>query len=155
LTNIKITFPEDLQFAAAILSVGSAASGEKSMARIGFGQDSHSFSTHRERQLVLGGVNVPNESGLEGNSDADVVLHALCRALEQAIGKDSFSRYADELCRKGITDSREYVRIAMRNVEQAGYRVNNVGLTIEALRPKIEPLRDAMRKSIADLLNVP
>jgi 2-C-methyl-D-erythritol 4-phosphate cytidylyltransferase/2-C-methyl-D-erythritol 2,4-cyclodiphosphate synthase len=154
LTNLKITFPEDLRFAAAILSMDRESGGEKTMARIGFGQDSHRFSSQHERRLVLGGVDVPDEAGLDGNSDADVVLHALCRALEQAIGKDSFSRYADELCRKGVTDSREYVRVAMQNVEAAGYGVNNVGITIEAARPKIEPLRAAMRASIAALLRI-
>ena len=59
---------------------------------------------------------MPGARGLDGNSDADVVLHALCRALEQAIGDDAFSRYADEMSRNGIDDSREYVKVARANV---------------------------------------
>ena len=153
-SNVKITFPEDLQFAAAVLAAENLPGGEKGMARVGFGQDSHGFSVDPRRPLMLGGIEFPDEAGLDGDSDADVVLHALCRALEQAIGKDSFSRYADELSRKGITDSREYVRMASAHVEEAGYRVNNVGLTIEAQRPRIEPLRLAMQRSIAGLLRI-
>lgn len=125
------------------------------MFRIGLGQDSHRFSQDPTRKLVLGGVYIPDVAGLDGNSDADVVLHALCRALEQAIGRDEFSRYADEMNARGINDSGEYVRVAAAHVAEAGYRVNNVGITIEARRPRIDPIRQAMRASIASLLDVP
>ncbi|MEP6610210.1 MAG: 2-C-methyl-D-erythritol 2,4-cyclodiphosphate synthase [Burkholderiaceae bacterium] len=124
------------------------------MFRVGFGQDSHPFSRDPERRLVLGGIVVANESGLDGNSDADVVLHALCRALEQAIGLDSFSQYADEMSQRGIQDSRAYVEVARSHVEAAGYRVNNVGLSIEARRPRIDLLRDAIKTSVANLLGI-
>jgi 2-C-methyl-D-erythritol 2,4-cyclodiphosphate synthase len=124
------------------------------MFRVGFGQDSHRFSSDATRRLVLGGVGVPDSPGLEGNSDADVVLHALCRALEQALGDDAFSRYADEMSSRGVVDSREYVKVARSRVEQAGYRINNVGLTIEARRPRIGPLRTALKASVAGLLNI-
>ena len=124
------------------------------MFRVGFGQDSHRFSDDDARPLMLGGVLVPGTRGLDGNSDADVVLHALCRALEQAIGDDAFSRYADDMSRDGINDSREYVKVARANVERAGYVVNNVGLTIEARTPKVEPLRDAIKATVAALLGI-
>ena len=122
--------------------------------RVGLGQDSHRFSTDPRRPLVLGGIVIPGARGLDGNSDADVVLHALCRALEQAIGDDAFARYADDMSRNGINDSREYVKVARANVGRAGYDVNNVGLTIEASTPKIEPLRDGMKASVAALLGI-
>ncbi|HZQ61063.1 MAG TPA: 2-C-methyl-D-erythritol 2,4-cyclodiphosphate synthase [Casimicrobiaceae bacterium] len=124
------------------------------MSRVGLGQDSHRFSTDPARALVLGGVTLPNQPGLDGHSDADVVLHALCRALEQAIGGDDFSRYADAMCEQGITDSRAYVSVALAHVEAAGYRVNNVGVTIEAKRPKIEPVRTEIQRAIAKLLGI-
>jgi len=124
------------------------------MFRVGLGQDSHRFSADAGRALVLGGVVVPGGRGLDGNSDADVVLHALCRALEQAIGTDGFSRYADAMSRDGINDSREYVKVALANVHRAGYDVGNVGLTIEARTPKIEPLREAIKDSVAALLRI-
>ena len=103
---------------------------------------------------MLGGVHVPGEAGLDGNSDGDVILHALCRALEQAIGRGSFSRYADEMSRNGVNDSREYVKVASSHVGEAGYRVNNVGLSIEARRPKIEPLSEAISSVVAGLLGI-
>lgn len=124
------------------------------MFRVGFGQDSHRFSTDPSRPLVIGGVVFEGQPGLEGDSDADVVLHALCRALEQAIGGDSFSRYADAMSRAGIDDSGEYVKVARSNVEDAGYRIGNVGITIEALRPRIEPHASRMKESIATLLGI-
>lgn len=124
------------------------------MSRVGLGQDSHRFSADPARKLVLGGVVVAGHPGLEGNSDADVVLHALCRALEQAIGADAFSQYADEMSRNGINDSREYVKVARVHVQDAGYRVNNVGVSIEAHRPRIDPVRLEMKRSIAELLGI-
>ena len=125
------------------------------MFRVGFGQDSHRFSTDSSRKLVLGGVLIPDAPGLDGNSDADVVLHALCRALEQALGRQDFSRYADEMSRNGINDSQEYVKVARTHVEQAGYRVNNVGLSIEALKPKVDPFCDAIKTVVAGILGIP
>ena len=122
--------------------------------RVGLGQDSHRFSDAANRPLVLGGIVVQGARGLDGNSDADCVLHALCRALEQAIGNDAFSHYADEMSRNGVNDSREYVKVARANVERAGYVVNNVGLTIEARTPKIDPVRDAIKASVAALLGI-
>jgi 2-C-methyl-D-erythritol 2,4-cyclodiphosphate synthase len=82
------------------------------------------------------------------------VLHALCRALEQALGTDSFSRYADEMSRRGIDDSREYVAVARSHVEEAGYVVNNVGLTIEARQPQLDVWRQPMKESVAALLRI-
>ncbi len=124
------------------------------MFRVGFGQDSHRFSSDATRKLVLGGVLIPGAQGLEGNSDADVVLHALCRALEQAVGRQDFSHYADEMSRNGINDSREYVKVARIHVEEAGYRVNNVGLSIEALKPRVAAFCDAMKNVVAEILAV-
>ena len=124
------------------------------MFRVGFGQDSHRFAKTGGRKLVLGGVYIPGAIGLAGNSDADVVLHALCRALEQAIGQDGFSRYADEMSRRGIDDSRQYVAVALARVADAGYRVNNVGVSIEAHTPRIDPVRAEMKTSIATLLGI-
>lgn len=104
---------------------------------------------------MLGGVLIPDARGLDGNSDADVVLHALCRALEQAVGREDFSRYADEMTRNGVTDSAEYVKVAKRHVEEAGYRVNNIGLSIEASKPRIDVFCDAIKNLVAGILGIP
>jgi 2-C-methyl-D-erythritol 2,4-cyclodiphosphate synthase len=123
--------------------------------RVGMGQDSHRFEDEAStKPLVLGGVVFPGHPGLQANSDGDVVLHAVFNALSQAIGKRSLGVYADPLCAKGITDSREYLRVALDMVRAAGYTVNNVGVSIEARRPKIEPKAGEMKTSLARLLDV-
>lgn len=124
------------------------------MFRVGFGQDSHKFSCDQERKLMLGGVEVPGEPGLDGNSDADVVIHALCRALEQAIAGDSFFIYADKLHAQGINDSLEYLKIAKQHIAESGFIISNIGLSLECQRPKIIPIADAIRQTIADTLEI-
>ena len=125
------------------------------MFRIGFGQDSHCFSNNLEKKLILGGVEFPSgNKPLEGNSDADVVIHALCNALEQAIGKDSLSVYSDKMCKNGITDSREYLKVAAGHILKNGYFINNIGITIEAKFPKILSMSGKIRESLASCLKI-
>lgn len=97
---------------------------------------------------------MPGEKGLEGNSDADVVIHSLCRALEQSIGGESFSIYADDMHKRGIDSSVEYLKIAKSHVEEAGYRINNIGINIEAKKPRIIPIASQIRNNISQILNV-
>jgi 2-C-methyl-D-erythritol 2,4-cyclodiphosphate synthase len=122
--------------------------------RVGLGQDSHRFSTDPSRKLILGGVEVSNEQGLEGNSDADVVTHALCRALEQAIGGESFSVYADEMQKSGINDSMEYLKKAVDHVWKEGYEINNVGISIEAKKPNISSIAQKMKIILANVMKI-
>jgi len=117
------------------------------------GQDSHRFS-EVDKKLILGGFEVDLKNGLEGNSDGDVVIHALCNALEQAIGGDSFSVYADELCGRGVVDSREYLKVALENISKKGYQINNIGITIEAKTPKILPIADEIKGSLTKILKI-
>lgn len=124
------------------------------MFRVGFGQDSHRFSNNLDKKLVLGGVKVFGAKGLEGNSDADVVLHALCNALEQAIGGNSLSTYSDQMCKNGIVDSAEYLKVAVRHIKEAGYIVNNAGISIEAKTPKIADISDSMREALKNILEI-
>jgi len=77
--------------------------------RIGIGQDSHRFAI-KKKKLVLGGFQVPNYLGLDAKSDGDVIIHAICNALMTAIGKGSFSVYADPLYRRGICNSTIYLK---------------------------------------------
>ncbi len=122
--------------------------------RVGFGQDSHRFSSDENRRLFLGGLEIPNEKGLEGNSDADVIIHALCNALMQAVGNDSFSTYADSMCQKGITDSQEYLKVALGHIQEKGYVINNIGLSIEARQPKILPITNEIKENLANILGI-
>lgn len=124
------------------------------MFRIGMGQDSHRFSLDEKRKLILGGIEIEGEKGMVSNSDGDVIIHALCNALEQAIGGDSLSVYADPMCRKGITDSREYLKVALGHIQEKGYLINNLGISIEAKTPKILPMADKIRKSLAEVLQI-
>lgn len=121
--------------------------------RIGYGYDVHRLT--EGRPLVLGGVTIPWEKGLLGHSDADVMLHALMDALlgAAALGNighlfpDSDQRY------RGI-DSRKLLRRVAVLLEQEGYAVGNVDLTLVAQRPKIAPYIDDMRTNIAADLGV-
>jgi len=121
--------------------------------RIGQGYDVHRLV--KDRPLILGGVTVPHSKGLDGHSDADVLLHAICDALLGAaalgdIGKhfpDTSQHYA------GI-DSRELLRAVARLLVENNYKVINVDSTIIAERPKLAPYIDLMRQNIASDLEI-
>ena len=121
------------------------------MSRIGIGQDSHAFD--KNKKLVLGGVSLEGP-GMKANSDGDVVMHALCNALASAVGKGSLSTYADKMYKEGITESKEYVKVALDFVKEAGFKVNNVSVSIEARIPKIDPHVKEMKRCIAGLLGI-
>ncbi|PID99678.1 MAG: 2-C-methyl-D-erythritol 2,4-cyclodiphosphate synthase [Acidobacteria bacterium] len=122
--------------------------------RVGMGQDSHPFDKNQNKPCVIGGVHVEGVPGLRGHSDGDVVVHALCAAIEQALGRTNFSTYADEMCKSGITDSLSYLAVAMEHLRADGYAVNNVGISIEALKPKILPIEDKMKNTLAQAMDV-
>lgn len=116
--------------------------------RVGHGYDVHRYK--EGRALILGGVTVPFEYGLDGHSDADVLLHAICDALLGAvalgdIGKhfpDSDDRY------KGI-DSRLLLRHTVELLEKSGWAVGNIDATVIAQKPKLAPFITAMRENIS------
>jgi 2-C-methyl-D-erythritol 2,4-cyclodiphosphate synthase len=122
--------------------------------KVGIGQDSHKFCKEpypKDRQLILGGVVFEGEPPLEGNSDADVILHALCNAISGITGKPILGAVADEMCRRGITDSKEYVRRALKDLKGT---IVHISFSIEAKRPKFAPKIDLIRDSIATLLEM-
>jgi 2-C-methyl-D-erythritol 2,4-cyclodiphosphate synthase len=125
------------------------------LVRVGFGTDSHRFEKVEQKPLILGTVKVSDRHGLKAESDGDVILHALFNALSQACGGESLGYYADPLCARGITDSREYIKIAVRMVADTGYRVNNIGIMVEAKRPRVS-MKDInkMKKGIAELIGI-
>lgn len=125
-----------------------------SMNRVGIGQDSHRFSASK-KPLVMGGVVVSNSGGLDGKSDADVVLHSLCNALSSAIGGDSLSTWSDAMCNAGITDSKKYVEQIFKKIRQLKYQVDNVSIAVEAKKPYIElKIAKKMKENIAKLLEI-
>lgn len=123
------------------------------MYRIGIGYDIHKVSVGR--RLVLGGVEIPWDKGLEGHSDADVLLHALCDALLGALGLGDIGQYFPP------TDpqwkdypSREFVKIVYARVKDSGWKVVNIDSVIIAQAPKLSPYYEAMQASIANLIEV-
>lgn len=125
------------------------------MVRVGFGSDSHRFEKTKVKPLILGGVRISDSGGLEANSDGDVVIHSLFNAISQACGGHSLGYYADPLFARGITDSKEYLKIALEMVKEIGYRIANVGVMIEAKRPRVSiEIVSEMKKVIADLLEI-
>lgn len=123
------------------------------MYRIGIGQDSHRFTSNKP--LILGGVKVSDRGGLKGNSDSDVILHSLCNALSSAIGGDSLSSWSDDMCRRGVSDSRKYVDYIFKEVQRKNYKVENVSISVEAKKPHVglETSRK-MKKIISNLLRI-
>ena len=123
------------------------------MARVGLGYDIHRFKAGRP--LWLGGVQIPFEKGLDGHSDADALLHAIIDALLGAAALPDIGHYfpPSDPAIKDIASS-AMLEKAAAEVKKAGYRVHNVDAVVIAEAPKIGPHREAMRKTVAHLLNI-
>lgn len=123
--------------------------------KVGFGHDSHAFEeAPSAKPLVLGGVVIPDMPGLRGDSDSDVILHAIGRALDSVTGARVMGPLSGTLCRQGVTDSRVYVRKALEFLPP-GARIAHVAVAVEGRTPVLEPWVDAIRAGIADLLGIP
>ncbi|MDA0874949.1 MAG: 2-C-methyl-D-erythritol 2,4-cyclodiphosphate synthase [Bacteroidetes bacterium] len=117
--------------------------------RIGFGYDVHRLVSGRP--LILGGITIDHPVGLDGHSDADVLLHAISDALFGAAAMgDIGSHFPDtDPAFKGA-DSVELLRETVRRVREAGFRPVNIDATVSAQAPKLRPHIDAMRARIAE-----
>jgi 2-C-methyl-D-erythritol 4-phosphate cytidylyltransferase/2-C-methyl-D-erythritol 2,4-cyclodiphosphate synthase len=146
--NIKITTAEDL---AAAEAAALRTSGR--LVRIGNGYDLHKLVAGRP--LVLAGVTIPFELGLDGHSDADIVCHAVTDAVLGAAGAGDIGRLFPDTdpTWKGA-NSIALLEGAMARVREAGYRVSNVDVTVIAQRPKLLPYLEAMRANLAAALGV-
>ncbi|MFH1605320.1 MAG: 2-C-methyl-D-erythritol 2,4-cyclodiphosphate synthase [Pseudomonadota bacterium] len=121
--------------------------------RIGQGFDVHALV--EGRNLIIGGVDIPYAKGLDGHSDADVLLHALCDALLGAAGMgDIGQRFPDTDARYKGADSRKLLREVSQAVQEAGYRIVNADATIIAQAPKMAPHIAAMVNNIAEDLGL-
>ena len=121
--------------------------------RIGFGYDVHRLI--EGRPLILGGITIPHETGLDGHSDADVLLHAISDALlgAAALG-DIGLLFPDTDAEWKGADSRELLREVVRRVRSHGYAIANVDVTVAMQRPKLRPHVDAMRASVAECVGL-
>lgn len=141
--NFKVTEPGDRERAQRQLGIRT---------RVGFGYDVHAFA--EGRPCILGGLEFPGEVGLQGHSDADVVLHAVMDALLGAAGLGDIGKlFPDTDDRFLGADSQVLLGEVMARVRAEGLQVANLDLTILAERPKIGPRRDEMRRRIATLLS--
>jgi 2-C-methyl-D-erythritol 2,4-cyclodiphosphate synthase len=121
--------------------------------RIGCGFDVHAFGPGDF--LMLGGVRIAHTHGVVAHSDGDVVLHALCDALLGAAGLgDIGQHFKDSDPRWKGADSRTFVTDVLALLRGRGLTVVNADVTVLAQAPKVAPHRDAMRSSIAKLLDI-
>ena len=121
--------------------------------RIGHGYDVHRLVPGRD--LILGGVKIPFVLGLDGHSDADVLLHAVMDALLGAAGlRDIGYHFPDTDMRYKGADSRMLLRTVREKLEAAGFRVGNVDVTMIAQRPKLREFIPQMMENIAADLQI-
>ena len=144
--NVKLTWPEDV------------ACLEQSLApltpRIGTGFDVHVLKAGR--RLMLCGIEVPHDMGLDGHSDADVGIHALCDAIYGALAEGDIGRHfpPTEADWKDA-DSARFLRHAAARIAARGGTLSNADVTLICERPKITPYAPAMIARLADLLGTP
>lgn len=145
--NLKITTPEDLVIAERLLQPRTSLPS----LRIGNGYDLHRLAAGR--RLILGGVTIPFDKGLQGHSDADAVCHAVTDAVLGAAGAGDIGRhFPDTDPAWQDADSLAMLRQAAAIARRAGYGIVNVDVVVIAQRPKLVPYIDAMRGNLAAAL---
>ena len=121
--------------------------------RIGHGYDVHRLT--KGRSLIIGGVKIPFELGLDGHSDADVLTHALMDALLGAAALGDIGKlFPDNDDAYLGADSIELLRFVGKKLLENGYTLSNADCTVIAQRPKLAPYIDTMRQRLADALRV-
>jgi len=123
------------------------------MNRVGLGYDVHQLKTGRP--LILGGVEIPHDRGLDGHSDADVIMHAICDAILGALGEgDIGSFFPPSNPQWKDASSKIFLEEAARQVEKRSGRVVNIDAMLIAEAPKIAPYIPDMKNNIATALGV-
>ena len=143
-TNLKLTTPEDIRLAQAILNIDKEDKGM----RIGHGYDVHKLV--EDRLLILGGVTVPYEKGLLGHSDADVLTHAVMDALLGAAALGDIGKLFpdNDPAYKGA-DSIALLKHVVKRISEEGYTIGNIDATVLCQRPKLAPHIPQMRENLA------
>lgn len=120
--------------------------------KIGFGYDVHQLVVNRK--LIIGGIEIEHNKGLEGHSDADVLLHAICDALLGALALGDIGKHFPNTDQKfKDIDSRVLLLKTYDLIKDNGYLLGNIDSTIVIQEPKIAPYIPSMRKVIAEILN--
>lgn len=153
--NRKITMKEDLPVSYIV----------------GIGEDSHRFeitelrnygitnksqisNARNKKNLILGGIAIKEMPRLEAESDGDVILHALCNAIASAIGKGSLGTYATRMAKQGIRDSKKYLQVIQHAMKRQHRSICHCSISIEASKPKIDPLAPRLKKSLSKILKI-
>jgi 2-C-methyl-D-erythritol 2,4-cyclodiphosphate synthase len=119
----------------------------------GLGYDCHRFA--EGRRLVLGGVQLEHDRGLDGHSDADVLTHAIIDAMLGACALgDIGEHFPDTDARYAGADSLQLLRATVDLLHEAGFRVLHVDATVVLERPKLAPVRERMRTTLAGVLGI-
>lgn len=123
--------------------------------KVGIGQDSHRFDFEdKNKKLVLGGIIFEDYAPLQGNSDADVVLHSITNAISGVTCVNILGSVSDDLClNQGIKDSSVYLREALKYLGES--KIVHVSVSIECQKPKISPVIPEMRQNLSILLQIP
>lgn len=123
------------------------------MIRVGFGIDVHRFAEGRD--LWIGGIKVPYEKGLDGHSDADVLIHAICDALLGAANlRDIGFQFPDTSDEFLNIDSKILLRRTGELLAEKGYRIGNIDATVAAQAPKLNPYIPEMQQIMAEVLGI-
>jgi len=123
------------------------------MVHVGIGYDVHALATGR--RLVLGGVEIPHPKGLEGHSDADVLLHAICDAIFGALGEGDIGQlFPNTDPRWHNAPSKVFLHEAARLVNLRGGRIVNIDSTVVAEQPMLAPHLHAMKSNISNVLEL-
>lgn len=121
--------------------------------RVGFGYDVHALVPGRA--LWLGGIRIEHTLGLQGHSDADVLIHAICDALLGAANmRDIGFHFPDTAGEYKDIDSKLLLRDTMKLLRQAGYELGNIDATVAAERPKLNPHIPQMKQALAGVMEV-
>ncbi|MFA5389380.1 MAG: 2-C-methyl-D-erythritol 2,4-cyclodiphosphate synthase [Candidatus Omnitrophota bacterium] len=121
--------------------------------RVGIGYDIHRFVDGRP--LMLGGVEIPHIKGLEGHSDGDALLHAICDAILGAAGMDDIGhQFPVNDDRYLNISSSELLKAVSEKINKKGYRVEYVDSVIILEEPKIAPFKEGMKKEISSALGI-
>lgn len=140
--NQKITTQKDLEYFKLLMEGGLT----------GIGTDSHWFD--KKGQLILAGIKIKKFPKLKANSDGDIIVHALATAISQALGQGSLGTFADEMNKKGITRSTEFLKPLFRELSKKNLQLSHIGLHFECKNPRIDPLIPKLKKSICRIFKI-
>lgn len=121
--------------------------------RVGYGYDVHQFSAGRK--LILGGIEIPHDRGLQGHSDADILLHAITDAILGALALgDIGTHFPDTDSTWKDADSAQLLQASYAMVTQKGFQLSNIDSTVVAEEPRLKPFIAQIQDRISKILSI-